>query len=319
MKLEKEKYKKLCLENPTIPLFQRFDWYDAIFDNDCWGVSILDSGNEVIGFLPYYIVVKHNFKLIVIPPLTPYQGIWLKYPDELKYTNQLSFEKEAITTLIEKLPNVDDFRQKFFPSFTNWLPFYWKGYNQTTRYTYIIEDLTDLDRIFDEFRGNIRREIKKAELVLTIENTEKIEDLFQFLLDVFTEKSEKNLISKDLLTRIAEYCKKNNCGEILIAKDTDNQIHSVLFYVWDSESAYYLTGATNSNFKTTGSMSLLLWEAIKRSKDRTKAFNFEGSMIESIERYFRAFGGKQIPYFEIHKNNSILLRWLYKIKPIIGK
>ncbi|MBE7441610.1 MAG: hypothetical protein HS119_04060 [Flavobacteriales bacterium] len=57
-------------------------------------------------------------------------------------------------------------------------------------------------------------------------------------------------------------------------------------------------------------MSLLLWEAIKRSKNKTKSFNFEGSMIESIERYFRAFGGKQTPYFEITKRTSKVLKLL---------
>src|SRR5689334_24058521 len=44
------------------------------------------------------------------------------------------------------------FFQAFHPSSSNWLPFYWSGFRQTTRYTYVIEDLTDLNRVRSEER-----------------------------------------------------------------------------------------------------------------------------------------------------------------------
>jgi len=31
-------------------------------------------------------------------------------------------------------------------------------------------------------------------------------------------------------------------------------------------------------------------------------------MIKSIEKFFRAFGGRQVPYLEITKTNSILIK-----------
>ena len=44
----------------------------------------------------------------------------------------------------------------------------------------------------------------------------------------------------------------------------------------------------------------------------TKTFNFEGSMLPGVERYFRAFGGKQVPYFCLSKTNHPLLKLLGK-------
>jgi lipid II:glycine glycyltransferase (peptidoglycan interpeptide bridge formation enzyme) len=310
MNSSKEKYKKLCAENSNIPFFLRYDWYNTLFSENEWGVVMEENNNEVIGFIPYYIVNKLKFNLIVSPPLTPYQGIWLNYPQNQKYTNKLSFEKEVTTSLIAKLPKADGFKQKFHPTFTNWLPFYWKGFNQTTKYTYILEDLSDLDNVFNEFRENIRREIRKAEKSLTIDNIDNADELYLLKTNVYGDKNESYPLSKDFLSRAVNFCIQNNCGEILVARDDDGKIHSVLFYVWDNDAAYYLHGVTNPLFKTSGSMSLLLWEAIKRSKDKTKSFNFEGSMIEPIERYFRAFGGKQTPYFEISKTTSKVLKLL---------
>ena len=77
-----------------------------------------------------------------------------------------------------------------------------------------------------------------------------------------------------------------------------------IYLVWDKKSAYYIAGGSPKEVRTSGAMPLLLWEAIKFSSKVTKYFNFEGSMIKPIERFFRAFGGEQVPYFEITKINS---------------
>jgi hypothetical protein len=50
-----------------------------------------------------------------------------------------------------------------------------------------------------------------------------------------------------------------------------------------------------------------MWEAIKFASTVTKRFDFEGSMIEPVERFFRAFGAKQTPYFALTHRPS---RWL---------
>ena len=88
----------------------------------------------------------------------------------------------------------------------------------------------------------------------------------------------------------------------------------VLYLVWDKKSAYYIAGGSPIDVRTTGAMPLLLWEAIKFSSKVTKHFNFEGSMIKPIERFFRAFGGEQVPYFEITKINSKFISFAKNFK-----
>lgn len=310
MDSNKEKYKKICEEQENIPIFLRFNWYNSLFSENDWDVVVEEHNDKVVGFLPYYVVKKVNFKVIVPPALTPYQGVWLDYNDEQKYTNKLSFEKKVITSLISKLPKVDSFKQKFYPDYTNWLPFYWKGFSQTTRYTYILHNISNTDLLFADFRENIRREIRKAEKCLSISVLDTMDELYQLKVKAYQESKENYPFSLSLLRKVADYCKTYQCGELLAAKDSEGNIHSIVLYVWDATSAYYLHGVTNPDFKTSGSMSLLLWEAIKRSSSKTKSFNFEGSMIEPIERYFRAFGGTQTPYFEVSKTSSRLLKLL---------
>jgi hypothetical protein len=51
---------------------------------------------------------------------------------------------------------------------------------------------------------------------------------------------------------------------------------------------------SDPRFRTSGAMSLLTWEAIKYAGQVTRRFDFEGSMLRPVERFFRAFGGRQV-------------------------
>jgi hypothetical protein len=74
------------------------------------------------------------------------------------------------------------------------------------------------------------------------------------------------------------------------------------FIVHDGRTAYYLLGGYNSEKKHHGAGALSMFEAIQHAqKLGLQAFDFEGSMIPAIERYFRGFGGKLTPYFSVNK------------------
>ena len=308
MKTNKHLYQQFC-EQELLPLFIQYDWFNALYD-DNWDVAVEVKGGNVVGVLPYLITKKKSFKVITPQFLSPYQGVWIKYPEGQKYSSKVGFEKEVMNGLIDQLPKVDAFKQNFLPGFTNWIPFNWRGYEQSTRYTYIISNISDAEKVFNDFKENIRREIRKAEKSLTVEIFDDVELMFQMKQKIYEANNDEYPIPLSRLKAVYNYCKANNCGEIIVAKDSEGNIHSLMLYVWDNESAYYLHGVTDVNYKTSGSMSLLLWEAIKKSASKTKAFNFEGSMVESIERYFRGFGGEQTPYFQISKTDSKVLKLL---------
>ena len=228
----------------------------------------------------------------------------------------MSFEKEAYTSLIEKLPAFDFFSQKFYPGFSNWLPFYWKGFKQTTSYTYIIENLKNHEQVFSEFKENIRREIRKAEKDLTVHTSREMEILYHLKKENAQINHSPLNASEEYLRSIYNFCKENNMSELLVAKDQNEKIHAAAFFVTDHSCSYYLYGAASPAHKNSGAMSLLMWEAIKRASEKVNKFNFEGSMIEDIERFFRSFGARQAPYFVIQKTNSRILKIREFIKEI---
>ena len=159
MKTNKETYQAFC-DNQPIPIFSQYWWLDAVCVDAEWDVALIEKGGDVVASMPYYINKKGPFKLITMPPLTQTMGPYIKYPEGQKYARKLAYEKEMMTNLIDQLPKVDYFCQNFHSSITNWLPFYWKGFEQSTRYSYVISEFNEeIELVFQE---NIRREIKKA-------------------------------------------------------------------------------------------------------------------------------------------------------------
>jgi lipid II:glycine glycyltransferase (peptidoglycan interpeptide bridge formation enzyme) len=279
-----------------------------------WDVSIVERNDEIIASLPYYITKKYIFDIINMPKLTPSMGIWIKYPGQQKYTTKLSYEKEIFKELIDNLPNFNFFYQHFHWSITNWMPFHWQGFKQSTDYTYVLENTNDLNQLFSNFRENIRREIRKAEKTLTVVEEEDIDKFYQVHKKTFDRQQMNNPYSPELIKKVDAACSSRNCRKIWFAIDEQGQVHSSIYVVWDSKTAYYLMGGGDPVLRTSGATSLLLWEAIKDASLQGKTFDFVGSMFEPIDRFFRGFGAVQKPYMQISKANGKLIKFSFLVK-----
>lgn len=306
----KEIFKNWCEKHPEIPLFLQFDWMEIVAKPEQWDVALVGSENDVQAFMPYFKKRKLQFDIITVPPLTPYMGPWLHYPEGQKEATRLSFEKKMYEQLIAQLPKTDKFIQYFHPEVTNWLPFYWNDFEQSTRYTYIIDDLSDADVLYENLQGNIRREISKAQKSLTVSEVNEVKTLHNLKLKDFAGKGQQLNYSEAYFNRVFEKLNAKDACKAWIASDADGNPIASLLLIWDDDSAYYLAGAADPENKNSGAISLLMWTAILFASSVADKFNFEGSMIEPVERFFRSFGAKQTPYFEIRKTDSKLLKLL---------
>ena len=304
----KEKYKKLCASEKSISLFMRHDWLNTVVGEDGWDVVLVEQSKDIVAAMPFVHKKKAGFKIITMPVMTPYLGVWMKYPKGQKYTNKLSYELSNYEQLISRLPKFDYYIQYLHYENTNWLPFHWQKFQQTTRYTYLLKNLKNPETIFANFRENVRREIKKAEKSLKVAEDISIEEFYDIQTKAYKAKKKKLPFSKQYLTNIIKHCVENNCGKFLYAFDKELRINAAIFIVWDTQACHYLVGGVLPKYRTSCAISLLLWQAIQFAAQVSRSFNFEGSMIQPIERYFRAFGGVQTPYFQISKTNSPLLK-----------
>ena len=306
----KDKYRQLCKGEKTIPIFSKDWWMDATCGEDNWDVLVVEKGGEIVASMPIYIKSKYGLKYITQAKLTQTNGIHIRYPKNQRYSKRLSFEKEVMNGIIDQLEELDIayYQQSFNYSVTNWLPFYWRGFEQTTRYTYVIENLSDLDRVYNGFSKVVRKNIKKANPLANVYLSNDTKKFYQINTMTFERQGLQIRYSLEYLKRIDEICKKNDCRRIIFAEDAQGNIHSGSYIIWDDISVYQLMSGIDPRFRNSEFKTLLIMEALKLANQIGIKFDFEGSMMEGVEEYFRKFGAIQKPYFSISK--------AFKYKPL---
>ena len=302
-------YSQFCQSEKTIPIFSKDWWLDTVCGEEGWEVILVKKGDKIVASMPYHMHKRYGLKFVSMPKLTQTMGPWIR-PSNAKYAKRISDQKDLMLALIDKLPSFHSFSQNFSYSIINWLPFFWHGFEQTTLYTYVLEDLVVEDEIWRGLLPKIRTDIKKAQnrFHLQIRTDLDIERFLDIIEVTFERQSKTMPYSREFVKKLDSTCERHNARKIFFAVDRDERIHAVAYIVWDSNSAYYLMGGADPALRNSGASSLCLMEAIKFASTVTQAFDFEGSMIESVERFFRAFGGVQKSYFNITKTPSRLLR-----------
>lgn len=301
-------FKALSDRRPELPYFHRSGWLSGILDDREWEVAICRKGTVVLGIMPYHIKQRLGHTIISMPPLTPYLGPWLFYPEGQKAPARLGFEKEVMEDLIAQLPAAHRCVTYTHPAVGHVLPFVWAGHEAKSRFTYIIPDISDPGRVFGGMQGNIRREIAKATTALSVQSSTDPMVLHRVKSADAKERHVGMNYSAAYFQKVAATINTLGGGIWLEARDSSGQAVAAVCVVCDPHHAHYLAGAVHPAHRTSGALSLLLWEAMKQASVQSRAFNFEGGMLAPIERYFRAFGAEPQVYHELRHEPSLLMR-----------
>lgn len=309
----KEKYKIFCeYDSVYVPVFSQPWWLDAACGFENWDVFIVEKGGEYVAALPYYLEVRNGKKAITKAKNTQNNGIIISYPEGQKYTTKLDYEEKIVNEMIDHIESlgIDQYEQQYHYRFQNWLPFYWRGYDEITRYTYVISNTSDLDAVMNNYTSNVRKNIKKAKRIVHLRREElSVKDFYQINRKSFERQGKDIPYSLEFVKNIYESGRENNAVRILAAEDEAGNVHSAALLVWDKESVYYLLNGTDPKYKNSQANCFLIHESICFAGAMGKRFDFEGSVIKQIERAFREYGGIRMPYFRISKlfnENNIL-------------
>ncbi|WGF87854.1 GNAT family N-acetyltransferase [Marinivivus vitaminiproducens] len=284
-------------------LFQQ-DWWLNAASPGGWDAVTVEQGGACVARLAFAVRRHAGITALTQPPLTPFLGPWLRMA-EGKANTRLAREHELLGKLADALPPYDVFAQDFHPQYANWLPFHWRGFRQTTRYTYVIDDLDDLDQTWAGLHESTRREVRKARKCVTVDPGDDLETFIELNRMTYRRQGRSLPYDPAILRRVDTACARQGARRVLIARDGTGRAHAGLYLVWDQSSAYYLMGGLDPERRSSGAMSLLMWQAIRLAATVTRSFNFEGSMIQPIERFFRGFGARQVPYSHIRTSRTL--------------
>ena len=280
------------------PFEQRW-WLEAVAPGQ-WGEALVERQGRVVARLPWVRRRRLGVTVLTQPPLTRFLGPWHQDSGG-KYETRLVVERELMAELIAKLPRFDAYRASFAPAVTNWLPFYWGGFDATVRYTYRLDDLSDPDRLWDGVGKNVRKHVRRASRQLEVRTDLGVDEVLKINRKVFARQGLPVSFSDDLAHRLDRACQARGVRTILAAVDGRDRVHAAQFLVRNATTTYLLFGGADPELRASGAHSLVVWEAIRRAGETSQRFDFLGSMIEPIERFNRAFGARQVPYFFVSR------------------
>ncbi len=300
-------------------IFEQPWWLDAVAPGR-WDTAEIEKGGKLVARLPYFKTKRLGFNLLGMPDYTQTLGYWIEKTGS-KNAKKYAREKDLISGLIKQLPQGYAIDIAFDHTCDYLFPFKWSGFMLHMMYSYRIEDIHDIDQLWNGLSENIKTDIKKAQKILHIEDDHPIDDLILMQEKTFGRQGRNLNDKSDLIIRIDAATTIHQARKFLCAVDAEGRIHAAAYFVFDSKCCYYLIGGSDPELRNSGASSLLVWEGLKYASTVSKSFDFEGSMIEPIERFFRGFGGVPTPYWRVTKMNTILNLADYlkpKVKKLLG-
>jgi len=306
-------YRDFCSAAPDVPVFAQ-PWYlDACAADGNWDVVLAHEAGRVVAALPYFFKQKGPFRYITMPPFVKMLGPYL-LPE---FRGVLKKEHGLLDKLIRQLPNFAAFKQNFYPTATNWLPFYWRGFRQTTYYTYRLHGLHHLAQLEAGLNRNLRRNIQKARQLVRVVHDLPPEEFFRLNKLSFDRQELALPYSWAQFARHDAALAAHGARQFFFAVDAQGRVHSAAYLIWDQQAAYYHLSGDDPALRASGAGILLVWEAICYASEvlGLACFDFEGSMLPAVERIRVQFGAVQTPYSFVWKYNSRTFELLEKLKP----
>lgn len=180
------------------------------------------------------------------------------------------------------------------------LPFYWRKFKVSPRYTYRIDLSVPMETIKDNMdskrRSNISKAVRDGLTVRPVTDMAIVRDLVLATFDRQNMRIHRVGIDRILF----QFAQPSN--SYAYATYREETPIACTFMVYDRTTAYYLLGGYRKEEQHPGAGPLAILAAIEHAKTQgLQTFDFEGSMVPAIEKYFRGFGGQLTPYFTVNK------------------
>ena len=281
-------------------------------DKAKWDDVITNSSNHLFYAYSWYLdVVSPNWEALVsedylfVMPLPIKKKIFIKYIVQPILTQQLgifspkTIDHQIINLFINKIPylsyemNLNE--ENEFPRCPT-LP------------NMILKLDVDYNTIRSTYSKNTIRNIDKAKKhSLSIVESLTINQFIDFI-------NKSTQLYNNKIQTIKELIKaglKNNIFQLLGTVDEERNLICVLCIAKTRNRITYLLPASNEHGKSKSAMFLLIDHLIKLHSSSNITFDFEGSKVDGIARFYNGFGATLKPYFLIKRCRPIKIKQIH--------
>jgi len=167
------------------------------------------------------------------------------------------------------------------------------------RDNYIIHLNQPYSKLLANYKYNTRRQVKivlKKEPKI-IQNVD-VSSIIKLMQQTF-DSNNSVLTNKDyvILKELLETLSAQKIGYSLGALNNENKLCAVIFYIITNKRIINLINSSTTFAKKNGLMTVIIDHIIKNNSNKNYTFDFEGSNIPSVARFFRSFGSEKTVYY----------------------
>lgn len=192
------------------------------------------------------------------------------------------------------------------PHSGSWLPFYWAGFQQTTRYTYQIDLRRPEEKLWSDVARKQRQLIRRGQKDTFVkENGPWMEDVYRGLRATLSRHKVPVPLSATQWQQLTAWLLAEGRGRLYSALPAGGEPTGHVLLVWDDRTAYFLVStAPQGRMSDNFTMPTLVWHVVQAAKaGGCQTFDFEGSMLQGVSRFFRSFGALPVAYHRLTKQD----------------
>ena len=318
-KWAKDTYRAFCeSESHDIPVFALPWFLDSVSNSiDDWQVIIYYDNHKVLAAFPFeYIKSKKGGYIIRNPYQAKRLGIWIDYGNKQTNVAKETFENKVTQYVIDNLPKFDSFNIEFDARYTNWRVFFNNGFNQQTKYSYIMRLLSSEEEYNKVLTAKRRSEINRKKNDVIIDCEPDINKYWNFLVESYKLRNKELLANEEKTKNLLKAVMQHDAVDFLFSINEHKQVVGAKIYFKDNRRVYEMFSTFDPREKPS-SLPVLTYTEILNAYKEGLEFDFEGSMESGVALYNREFGGVQEPYFVITKLSDSY-RFHQNIREIVG-
>ena len=295
----------LVAKSPHGTVFHNSWWLEATgYELEilgCW-----DPNGRLVSGIPLPRKRRAGLLLYHYPPMAPYLGPIFDLSSEKEPREQLAIMRHQGELLAAAIQGFDNLVYSVGAVGPDLQGFLWAGFRAELSYTFRFEAGTTPEQAMEgsartcrqKFRGERAREI-------SIECGGNVDALIELNRETFARQSRSTPFTEAYLRRMWTVAAERNCGCIYVARDSSGRPLSAVLVVHDSRSSYQIVSGMNADARLSPAGYFTTWAAIRGTLSEKRAFDFEGSRVRGVERYYRLWGGVAKPVWTLRKAGSL--------------
>lgn len=296
---------KLHTEQHDVSVFASPWFLDAVCGKENWDVVYAEKNPDVFGYWPFFQYKKNGFDVLTVPPSVLFLDPVLSIPNSISGYKRDSAIKFLISRLVTKLPKST--KVQFGVSSLNDYPslFSWNKFQVLARSHYRIERNQQYDEVCEKYQPGLKRQLKKAYTCVKLEEG-SVEGFSGVYAKTFEKRGVDAPLTKPQIVTLFNEGRKRRKVSIVLAKSLKNkEIVSGALIIHDLDEDIYFLGGLNHEKGISEAQSAVIDSCIQKALEKGKSFNFYGSSIESIDQFFRQFGGERAINYVLKKQSKL--------------